>query len=266
MAGISGYNSISTLFSGLNTSSVTSGIYSSLSELSNIRSGSYYKLAKKYYGGSSTGTSSESTAVKQRTSRMDYDYKKGDYKVNLNTSSSESTSTSKDSVSTIAGVEKSAENLKSAADKLTAKGSDSVFKQTAGEYDTDKIYDAVKDFTTAYNSVIDSATDSNSSSVENALKSMKNSTAINAKALAKIGITVGSDNKLSIDEKTFKAADMNSVKSLFNGNGSYGYQMEVKASMIDSAASFEASRANTYTGSGSYSYNFNAGNLFNQSI
>ena len=51
-----------------------------------------------------------------------------------------------------------------------------------------------------------------------------------------------------------------------NGNGSFGYQTEVKASMIDSAASLEAGRSNTYTGRGSYSYNFNAGNLFNQSI
>ena len=57
---------------------------------------------------------------------MDYDYKKGDYKVNLDNSSS--TSTSKDTVSTIAGVEKSAKNLKSAADKLVQRGSESVFK------------------------------------------------------------------------------------------------------------------------------------------
>ena len=247
MAGIYGYNSISTLFSGLNTSSVTSGIYNSLSELSNIRSGSYYKLAKKYYGSSQADTASSDTAVKKRTSRMDYDYKK-------------------DTVSTIAGVEKSAKNLKSAADKLVQRGSESVFKQTAGEYDTDKIYDAVNNFASAYNDVITKASASDSSSIENAARSMKNATAVNAKALSKIGITIGSDNKLSVDEKTFKAADMNSVKSLFNGNGSFGYQTEVKASMIDSAASMEAGRSNTYTGRGSYSYNFNAGNLFNQSI
>ena len=259
MAGIYGYNSISTLFSGLNTSSVTSGIYNSLSELSNIRSGSYYKLAKKYYGSSQADTASSDTAVKKRTSRMDYDYKKGDYKVNLDNSSS--TSTSKDTVSTIAGVEKSAKNLKSAADKLVQRGSESVFKQTAGEYDTDKIYDAVNNFASAYNDVITKASASDSSA-----RSMKNATAVNAKALSKIGITIGSDNKLSVDEKTFKAADMNSVKSLFNGNGSFGYQTEVKAAMIDSAASMEAGRSNTYTGRGSYSYNFNAGNLFNQSI
>lgn len=264
MAGIYGYNSISTLFSGLNTSSVTSGIYNSLSELSSIRSGSYYKIAKKYYGSSQADTASSDTAVKQRTSRMDYDYKNGDYKVNLDNSSS--TSTSKDTVSTIAGVEKSAKDLKSAADKLVQSGSESVFKQTAGKYDTDKIYDAVNNFASAYNDVITKASASDSSSIENAAKSMKNATAVNAKALSKIGITIGSDNKLSVDEKTFKAADMNSVKSLFNGNGSFGYQTEVKASMIDSAASLEAGRSNTYTGRGSYSYNFNAGNLFNQSI
>lgn len=188
MAGIYGYNSISTLFSGLNTSSVTSGIYNSLSELSNIRSGSYYKLAKKYYGSSQADTASSDTAVKKRTSRMDYDYKKGDYKVNLDNSSS--TSTSKDTVSTIAGVEKSAKNLKSAADKLVQRGSESVFKQTAGEYDTDKIYDAVNNFASAYNDVITKASASDSSSIENAARSMKNATAVNAKALSKIGITI----------------------------------------------------------------------------
>ncbi len=261
MAGISSYNSISSLFSSLSSSSLTSGIYSSLSDLANIRSGSFYKLAKKYYATMDSSSSSSDVTTNTRTSRMEYDYKNHDYKANL-----ESTATSKDSTSTIASTEKSAQSLKDSAAALVEKGTKSVFTQTDGQYDTDKIYDAVSTFVNDYNSVISAAGKSDSTSVSNAVSSMVNTTNVNSKLLSQIGITVGSDKKLSIDEETFKSADMSKVQSLFNGNGSYGYQVELQASMINSAAQLEASKANTYTGTGTYSYNYNVGNLFNQSI
>ena len=262
MAGISGYNSISTLFSGLSgNSSVTSGIYGSLSELASIRSGSYYKLAKKYYGMSSSSSDVSGTGVSDRVSRMDYDYKNGDYKINL-----QSTSTSGDSVSTIADTEKNAQNLKDSVAALTQKGTGSVFKRTGGEYDTDKIYDAVSSFVNDYNNMLSAASKSASTSVSNAASSMTTTTAVNSKLLSRIGITIGSDNKLAIDEDTFRNSDMSNVESLFNGSGSYGYQVGVNASMIYSAAQLEASKSNTYTVSGTYSYNFNVGSLFSQSV
>ena len=246
----------------MNSSSGISGIYSNLSELSSIRSGSYYKLAKKYYGNSASSSSEASDSkASERVSRTEYDYKNRDYKINI-----QSTATSKDSASTIAGTEKSAESLKDSVAALNRRGKDSVFTQADGAYDNDKIYSAVSAFAKDYNSVVSAASKSDSSSISNAASSMVNTTKVNSKLLSQVGITVGSDNKLYVDEEIFNNADMSKVQTLFNGNGSYGYQVGVSASMIDAAAQLEASKANTYTASGSYSYNFNAGDLYNMSV
>ena len=259
---------ISSLFSGMN-SGTNSSIYGNLAELSSIRSGSYYKLAKKYYASSSSDSSSVQNVKTERVDRTEYDYKRGDYKVNLDkedSATSSSISTSKDKTSVIADVEDSAQKLKTSADALVKTGKASVFTQTDGEYDTDKIYSAVSDFVKNYNSAVSAAGSSESTSVSNAVKSMTNKTFVNSRLLASVGITADSSNKLSVDEKTFKAADMDKVKELFNGNGSYGYQISASASMIDYAAQNEASKSNTYNSVGAYSNNYNVGYLFDQAL
>ena len=62
-----------------NTTSSNFGIYNSLSEYNNIRSGNYYKLTKKYY----SGDIDNGEVSSKRVNRTEYDYKNGDYKVNL---------------------------------------------------------------------------------------------------------------------------------------------------------------------------------------
>jgi len=84
------------------------------------------------------------------------------------------------------------------------------------------------------------------------------------KQLEKIGITVNKDDTLSIDKDTFLEADMTKVKNLFNGTGSYGYNVGVKASMVDYYAQYEASKANTYGSSGYYNYNYSYGSQLQQ--
>ncbi len=262
---------ISTLFSSMNTSYLSSSIYGNLAEYASIRSGSFYKIAQKYY--SNTSASGSTTGIARKTSPTEYDYKRGDYKKNLESpsktdswSTPSSTSTSKTSTASIASIEKNAESLKKSAAALTDKSSSSVFRQTGGKYDNDRIYDAVNSFVKDYNGVVDSVKGSRSSSISGKASSMLRLTSANSRLLGKIGITIGNDNKLSIDEKTFKNADMGRVKSLFNSSGSYGYQVGMSASMIDYAAQNEASRSNTYTNLGAYSYNYTAGNLFNYGL
>ena len=76
-----------------------------------------------------------------------------------------------------------------------------------------------------------------------------------SKALSKVGVNVGTDGKLTVDEEAFKKADMNSVKSLFAENISYGSQMADKASEISKDAVMnsnlytqDAAVSNTMTG------------------
>ena len=92
---------------------------------------------------------------------------------------------------------------------------------------------------------------------------MTNYVLANKSALSALGITIGSDNKLSISESTFKDADMSKVKSLFQGKGSLGEQMQQQITKIASYAESEASKSNTYNDNGSYSYNYNSGDWYN---
>lgn len=226
-----------------------------LSDYASIKNGSYGKLMKAYYGKSNvSSTQSASTAKK--------------------TADKKSISTASDTAKTLSGIEKSAEALKESADALLVKGSKSVFtkksvttkdelglNKTTKEYDTDAIYKAVSAFADDYNNLIDKAGDSNTASIVRKTDSLVNLTQSNKKLLAKVGITVDSDNKLSIDKEAFQKADMNTVKSLFSGTGSYAYQVSAQASMIDYAANTESVRANTYTGYGTYSNSYSSGSM-----
>lgn len=251
MASISSYdsNSISTLFSSLNQTksagnNLNFGV--NLSDYSMIKSGSYHKMMKAYYSTEGTGAVASG---------------KG------------STSTSKDTTKTLAAVENSADDLMESAKDLYKSGSKGIFNKkevtdengkTSEQYDTDKIYEAVKTFVSDYNSLVSAAGSSKTSSIANTAAAMVNFTKINSKSLSSLGITMdGKDYSLSLNEETFKKADMSVAKSLFHGNGSYGYQTALKASMLKNYAQNESTKANTYGANGTFTYNYSTGELYN---
>ena len=111
--------------------------------------------------------------------------------------------------------------------------------------------------------MIQAADSSKTTAIQKSTISMINATSKYESSLNKIGITIDSDNyRLSIDEETFKGADMNRVKNLFNGTNSFAYNVKSQASMIEYRADNEASRANTYTHKGSYSSNYSSGSMW----
>lgn len=244
---------VSYLFSNLSSSRSSSGLgnLNYLSDYSSIKNGSYGKLLKAYYDKAGSDSSSTST-----------------------NSSKLSTSLAADSAKTLTAIESSADKLKDSADVLINKGKDSLFKEkdvtvknddgtttTTKQYDTEAIYKAVSTFVTNYNSLIDSVSKSDSSSVSKAASNMTNITSLYSKTLEKVGITVGSDNKLTLDKEALKSADISTLKSVFNNSPSFAYSISTQASYIDYAASREALKANTYNYAGSYSSNYSVGNL-----
>ena len=72
-------------------------------------------------------------------------------------------------------------------------------------------------FVKDYNNPIDTTNKSSVSGVKNNVRSLTATTTGNETLLKAIGITVKADNKLSIDEDTFKKADMSKVEALFKG-------------------------------------------------
>lgn len=233
--GLAEGTSFNSLFGISNSNSVNS--MSFLSDYAAIRNGSYRKLMNAYYDGNSKVDSLVSN-----------------------------TATSKDSAKKLTSVQDNADSLKEVADQLYTQGNKSVFKKTdieqedgttVKDYDKNAIYKKVSQFVESYNDLLDSAEDAEAESVNRAINNLKATTNANAKLLANIGIGIKGDGSLTVDEETFKAADMNTVKSLFNGTGSYGYQVSARASMVDFAAQREATKANTYNQYGVYSNNYN---------
>lgn len=274
MAGIRGYDSssIGILFSSINNKRTTgsmsglfsggsSSFYSSLSDYASIKSGSYHKLLNAYYG--------KNTAVKNTDST------KSEKSDTLSKLLKSSTAVSRDNAKTLAFVENSAEGMKKAADTLLSTEKGNVFSTTVSKdengvetktYDINKIYSAVSDFVDHYNDTLDHVKESNTTSIRGAANTMKNYTKVNERALKEIGISIGSDKKLTLDETVFKNADMSKVENLFHKKGSYGAQISAQAGLIDGYAENESAKANTYTYQGSYSYNYNSGSIFNSGI
>ena len=236
------------LFSGLSSTASNAASSNWLADYASIKNGSYAKLMKAYYG-------KENTASKTAASDI----------------------TKKDTTKkALAKVETATDALKESADTLLAAGKNDLFAQkdittkdengietTTKGYDTSAIYNAVNSFVKNYNSVMAAVDDVSDTTVNNRTESLGNTTIANSKQLAKIGITMKNDGTLSLDKDTFMKADMSTVKSLFQGNGSYGYRVSAQSSMINFAADHASTRSSLYTGSAGYTGLYNAGNLFN---
>ena len=235
-------DSVGTLFSSLSSSS--NSMTSMLSDYYSIKNGSYKKLLTAYYALDNTDetSSTKSTDASDTLSKL----------LNQN----KSTSTATDSAQTLVDIEEASASLKEAVSKFTDK------KSVDETYSTDNLYDNVKAFVDSYNGVIDAAQDSNTSSITKNLNSMINQTKTNETLLSNIGISIDEDNKLTVDKDKLMSANIDTVKSLLGSTGSYGYRISASASMINFNAQYEASRANTYTASGTYSNNYNTGSLY----
>lgn len=227
----------SALFNSLSSSSSNSGtgIESLLSDYNSIKSGTYGKLMKSYYA--KNASSSDKTS-----------------------GTSSSTTASDDTSARISKLQSTSKALSESAAALYQNNSDSVFKSE----DKDEIYKAVSSFVKDYNSAITTAAESDNSKIVRSASNLANTTAIYSKQLSNMGITIGTDNKLSIDEAAFKKADTSSVKAVFNGTGSLAYQAGTSASFINMYATQDAGKASgLYTQGGIYSSPLSTGDIYN---
>ncbi len=250
---INAYNAstISALFAGLNNSSSGTSLSYGIdfTTYNSIKNGSYSKLMRKYYSNQASESTNGATANKNTGKVHSIDIQKNNAKVNRDNAASLVDSAS----------ELKKYSLWSKVDKTDKDG------KIAKEYDTDKIAKAVSSFDKDYNSLVSSTADSSSRYVLNSASNMVNYTRANADLLKKIGISVGSDNKLTVDEDKLKASDMAVVKSVFKDSGSFGQTISAKASTIYGNAVSqlsELSTKNSYTSNGLYSYS--SGYTYNQ--
>lgn len=227
-------DSVSTLFSSLGSNSRSrmsqSGVNAQLyGQYAAIKSGSYYKLSKAYYDKQDT-TDGSKTKIAQKTS-------------DLNLKNTKSAS----------------DDLKESTQKLLTKGNDSVFlkseiKQTDGstkyDYNRDQIMKSVESFMKDYNELVDTVKDSKSTKILTPAASMTNLTKEMETQLKSIGISISKENRLVMNQDIFSKADVTNIKSLFQGAGSYGYQIQSKAFSIGVATQNEIDKNVIYTGKG----------------
>ena len=214
-----------------------------LSDYASIKNGSYGKLLKAYYSKDNSSALSSNPTIAKKVIGNSYD-----------------------STSTNTTLSKETSALSKSADVLLEKGKDSLFEEkdiqskdengvetTVKGYDRDAIYNAVSSFVKDYNSLLDTASESNNTSVLTTAANMTSQTSIYSKALSNVGITVGDDNKLTIDKDKFNKANVDNIKALFNGNGSLADSTKGRADMIASSAQSDALKAGgTYASNGYY--------------
>lgn len=108
--------------------------------------------------------------------------------------------------------------LQSAADLLTGSVTNDIYSNAKKNGNMYEIEYQIKNMIDGYNDTI-TALDDNSSALGNAYKELFNSAAeYNEDKLKKVGIVIGTDNKMTFDETTFKKASIDDIKNSFDEN------------------------------------------------
>ena len=196
------------LFGG--SKSVGSGSFFSASnfgDLALIKSGVYTKMMKSYVSkmteGEGTDDSSTDTGYKFKNSVSE--------KLESLRSPKDTTAADK--------ANKALSTIKGAASKLEA----SAKALSEMDFDTSTKEDmlkAAKTFVADYNSVLTSTKNTDNESLSRSVKWMKDDIKARDKMFAKIGVSIGSDGALSIDEEKFNEANLSDIRTMFSGSGS----------------------------------------------
>jgi len=160
-----------------------------------------------------------------------------------------------------------ADNVSSSVSKL-----ESALKADAktGEIDRDKAFEAASSFVDSYNELYSSTRGSGNSTVSNKSEFISKMTSAYSNKLSDVGITVGSDGKLSIDKDTFNSASSDDLDKIFGKKDSFASFMSTQANAVSAysqtAAYLDAGTTYTKTGSVANSSNASAlsGVLYNQ--
>ena len=198
---------MSSLF-GSYKNSLFGSLSSSLSDYSMIRSGAYGKLMKAYYAKEADTT--------QKTDKTDKT-KKNDKTAQMSTQEKEQ----------LQQMQELKTGAKSLSDAASALQKDALYKVETAEdgtsaVDRSKITSALKSFVGAYNTYIEQTGKSSKSTVQKQNLSALKATAANSKLLAEVGISYDKKGNLTLDETKAQKASLSTIKSLFQGGGSYG--------------------------------------------
>ncbi len=196
---------------------------SSLGDLQLMRSGAYTRMLRSYYDKYGVENSEKSSSKKKTESNA--------YETEISTKLE---SLQGNTTNTILS------DVKSAAGSLDTAA------QAVADLDYDKssreeIYSQVKKMVDGYNAVVKNANKSDIVSISQSVDWMKADSKSMATELKEIGITVGSDGKLALNEDAFSKAELSSVKELFEGSSGFASAVAKRASGIQKLAANQMS-------------------------
>lgn len=193
------------------SSSFGSGSF--FSDYANIKSGSYAKLMKAYYGRDSvSGTSSSTGSTRSKSSNI----------LEKVLEERRNPTVSKEVQTANANLTGGISMLKSSVSALQ---NENTYTDTEkGQTAADKVASAVKNYVAQYNNVVTTAKQSTLSGQTSNVAAMMRATAANADKLSEMGITINKNGTLQLNEGKMKTADTSKVKDLFSSTNitSYG--------------------------------------------
>lgn len=206
---------ISSMFGGISNAGNSSY---TLSDYASIKNGSYKKLMKAYYA----------------------------------QEKEESEAAGGDSHAKLLSVKSTADSLKEAADALQSnklwqkkeivnKDEETGEESKTFDYDWDAITKAVKSFVDAYNNTLERAGSSDTKDVLMVGSWMAKMTSKNANVLARAGIEIGNDNKITLNEEKLKN-NAGTAQFIFKGYNSFADKISYKASQMSQGAARSAEK------------------------
>ncbi len=155
-------------------------------------------------------------------------------------------------------LEKSADRLKDAAQKLTADGEQSLYDKIRNSEEADKpkhqeeLYSGIGSFLEQYNATL-SELDKNAGPMNSYYKQMLKDTAKeNSKALEDLGVTADEDGRLSLDMEKLKNASVDDIEKVFGKTGTFAVKSSILAERISDNAQVNAeSYSSQYSAFGS---------------
>lgn len=185
---------------------------SNFGDLALMKSGVYKKMMRSYVSqlqeGSDEGTKTEaSKPTAKKSSENMVSQKMEGLRATATAGESELSKANK----ALSAVKSAAGSLEKASSELSGMNFDTSSKED--------VYQVAKTFVNSYNSLLAKAGKIDNASIEQSVTWMKADMKEQAKKFEKIGITIGKDGSLAIDEEKFTSANFSDIRPQFEGEG-----------------------------------------------
>ena len=122
--------------------------------------------------------------------------------------------------------------VKSSAEKLLKTGENSIFEQEDTAKAKEQAVEEIKNFVNDYNILMGRLNSSSDATDSTYRKKLQDIAAAGKKELEKVGITIGKNGTLSLDDKKLKEAELSDEKSLFYTKGCLGEKVKTVSDLV----------------------------------